>query len=48
MKTFLLLQDGTVGALYDGRAEVGEVVTVVLHTENGVEILVDGIVEEVL
>ena len=48
MKTYLLLQDGTIGALWNGIAEVGETVTVSLHDENGNEIKKTGIVEAVL
>jgi len=48
MKTYLLLQDGTIGALWDGIAEIGEYVTVLLHDENGNEIKITGIVEAVL
>ena len=45
---FVMLTDGTVGRLWDGKAEVGTIVTVQLHDENGNRVRKTGEVKEVL
>ena len=48
MKTYLVLENGTIGALWDGIAEVGQIVTVKLYNENGDVMYVTGTVKVVI
>ncbi|WP_154675944.1 hypothetical protein [Entomohabitans teleogrylli] len=49
MKKFtVLLNDDTVGEIYEESIEVGQIVTVMLHDENGNPIKASGKVNEIL